>query len=193
MIKEIPILFSTAIDGVELKEIPVSPNSDYMAGNDGQIYSRTKYAGFGRKKYVPWYPLTGHATKKGYISVSLCHEGKKVTKNVHRLICMAFHGMPEKPTLQVRHLDGDPQNNRPDNLKWGTQEENWEDRVIHGHGIKGEKHPMSKLTDAEREHIKWAIEKGIASERRIARMLGMSQYAIHNVLSTTGKPDYKLL
>ena len=55
---------------------------------------------------------------------------------------------------------------------------------------QGEKHPMSKLTDREREHIKWAIEKGIASERRIARMLGMSQYAIHNVvISTTGKPD----
>ena len=32
-----------------LKPIPVSPNDDYMAGSDGQIYSRTKYKGFGRK------------------------------------------------------------------------------------------------------------------------------------------------
>ena len=36
----------------ELRPIPVSPNDDYMAGSDGQIYSRTKYAGFGRKERV---------------------------------------------------------------------------------------------------------------------------------------------
>lgn len=100
-----------------LKAIPVSPNDDYMAGSDGKIYSRTRYAGFGRKEYVDWYALTGHAGKNSYMHISLCHENKKVTKSVHRLICLAFHGLPASPLMQVRHLDGNPTNNSPNNLK----------------------------------------------------------------------------
>jgi hypothetical protein len=165
--------------GVELREIPISPNSDYMAGSDGQIYSRTRYKGFGRKEYTDWYPLVGHRTKKGYLTVSLCHNNIKVTKTVHRLICMAFHGMPESKSMQVRHLDGDPNNNVPNNLKWGTQYENWMDRKAHGHG---EKHPMSKLTNKERGHIAWAMSKGICSQRQVARALGMSQSAISSLV-----------
>src|SRR6185437_7166057 len=165
-------------NNVALLPIPVSPNSDYMAGSDGHVYSRTKYKGFGRKDYVDWYSLVGHKNVKGYLSVSLCHENKKVTKHVHRLICMAFHGMPEKESMQVRHLDGDPQNNRPENLVWGTQHENWQDRKAHGHGIEGEKHHAAKLTDEERSHLKWAISVGLCSQHHAARILGMSQSSI---------------
>ena len=86
-------------NGIELRTIPVSPNYDYMGGSDGQIYSRTRYKGFGRKEYTDWYPLKGNKTKKGYLMVSLCHNNIKVTNHVHRLICMAFHGMPIKRTM----------------------------------------------------------------------------------------------
>lgn len=169
-------------NGVTLKPIPISPNSDYMAGDDGQIYSRTKYAGFGRKEYVDWYPLKGHQTGKGYRSVSLCHENRKVTRNVHRLICLAFHGNPAKSTLQVRHLDGNPENNVPSNLAWGTQEENWLDRKEHGNGNSGEKHHASKLSDEERSFIRWAISKEMCSQRMVARRLGMSQSSIWKIV-----------
>jgi hypothetical protein len=172
--KERPILFS----GVILKPIPIAPNADYMAGSDGQIYSRTRYAGFGRKEYVDWYPLVGHVQKKGYRSVSLCHENVKITRNVHRLVCMAFHGVSPKKTMQVRHLDGDPSNNKPENLAWGTQEENWTDRRAHGRARSGGEHWAAKLTDAERAHLRWAIEKGLCSQRHAARILGMSASSI---------------
>lgn len=174
-----------------LKPIPCSPNDDYMAGSDGRVYSRTQYAGFGKKKFVDWYPLKGHVTNKKYVSITLCHENKKVTKNIHRLICMAFHGLPPSPRDQVRHLDGNPQNNCPANLKWGNQIENWQDRIAHGHGMSGEKHHMSKLSDLERGHIRWVVERGIASRRHIARILGMSQAAITRIVSFTriDKPE----
>ncbi len=161
-----------------LRRIPVSPNDDYRAGSDGQIYSRTRYAGFGRKDRVDWYPLKGFRTKKGYQTVSLCHENVKITKSAHRLVCMAFHGMPNPHSLQVRHLDGNPENNSPKNLRWGTQQENWADREAHGRGMKGEKHHASKLTDAEREHLRWALQKGLCSQCHAARCLGMSQAAM---------------
>jgi len=77
-------------NGVELRHIPISPNSDYMAGSDGNIYSRTRYKGFGRKELTDWYPLRGHSSKRGYLSVSLCHNNIKITKHVHRMVCMAF-------------------------------------------------------------------------------------------------------
>lgn len=165
-----------------LRKIPVSPNDDYRAGSDGKIYSRTRYAGFGRKDYVDWYPLVGHSGGKlGHLHISLCHKNKKITKSVHRLICMAFHGMPDPPTLQVRHLDGNPKNNLPENLKWGTQSENWLDRKAHGNGNEGEKHPMSKLSDLERERIRWAIEIGLCSQYHLAKILGVTQTTISHI------------
>jgi hypothetical protein len=168
-------------EGVLLRPIPVSPSPDYMAGEDGRIYSRTKYKGFGRKELTDWYPLVGHRSTKGYLNVSLSHENRKVTRSVHRLVCMAFHGMPASQTMQVRHLDGSPENNRPSNLAWGSQYENWEDRRAHGRVALGEAHHAAKLTDAEREHLRWALEKGLCSAKHAARMLGMSQSAISEI------------
>lgn len=42
---------------------------------------------------------------------------------VHQLVARAFHG-PRPEGQEVRHLDGDPQNNRADNLAYGTRTEN---------------------------------------------------------------------
>lgn len=169
-------------NGVLLKAIPISPNEDYMAGSDGQIYSRTRYKGFGRKEYVEWYPLKGHVTPKGYQTISMSHNNKKITKSVHRLVCMAFHGMPANPSSQVRHLDSNPKNSQPSNLKWGSQQENWLDRKAAGHGISGEKHPMAKLTDFEMKALQWAIQKGLVSQHQAAKILGMSQAGIYAVV-----------
>lgn len=168
---------------VELRPIPVAPNDDYMAGSDGQIYSRTRYKGFGRKELVDWYPLKGHVTPKGYQTISMSHENKKVTKSVHRLVCMAFHGEPPTPTSEVRHQDGDSSNNKPSNLCWGTAVENWQDKRLHGRATEGEKHWASKFTDQERAHIRWAVQNGLCSQRHAARALGVALSSIQGIVS----------
>jgi HNH endonuclease len=43
---------------------------------------------------------------------------------VHRLICEAFHGPPTFDGAIVLHLNEDSSDNRPENLRWGTQKEN---------------------------------------------------------------------
>lgn len=43
---------------------------------------------------------------------------------VHRCVCEAFHGPAPFEGAVVIHRDEDARNNRPDNLKWGTQKEN---------------------------------------------------------------------
>ena len=43
---------------------------------------------------------------------------------VHRLICEAFNGPPPFENAVAMHRDENAANNRPTNLKWGTQREN---------------------------------------------------------------------
>jgi len=43
---------------------------------------------------------------------------------IHRLVCEAFHGFAPFERAVVLHLDENALNNRPENLRWGTQKEN---------------------------------------------------------------------
>lgn len=43
---------------------------------------------------------------------------------MHQAVCEAFHGPKPFPKAVVIHLDENAHNNRPENLKWGTQKEN---------------------------------------------------------------------
>lgn len=72
----------------------------------------------------------------GYLSVGLNKVGavkKRIT--VHRIVAMAFLGPSDLPL--VRHIDGNPKNNRVENLRFGTVSENAHDRVGHGTQYRG--------------------------------------------------------
>jgi HNH endonuclease len=51
---------------------------------------------------------------------------------VHRLVCVAFHGPAPSDRHAVAHGDGDGTNNRRENLRWATYEENEADKILHG-------------------------------------------------------------
>lgn len=63
--------------------------------------------------------------RKGYEVVRLSGERQRV----HRVVAAAFFG---KSDMMVRHLDGNPMNNVPSNLRYGTPLENSADRIAHG-------------------------------------------------------------
>lgn len=63
-------------------------------------------------------------TKEGYIVAG--------GRMVHRLVLMAFNDWDEFPGPETRHLDGNKQNNRIENLAVGTSQENTEDKIRHG-------------------------------------------------------------
>jgi hypothetical protein len=48
----------------------------------------------------------------------------KRTFKIARLVCEAFHGPAPKGKPVTIHIDEDPTNNKPENLRWGTQKEN---------------------------------------------------------------------
>lgn len=67
----------------------------------------------------------------GYVGVILWRDGKYRNVRVHRLVLEAFVG-PCPRGMETLHGNGQRNDNRLANLRWGTQEENAEDRVRHG-------------------------------------------------------------
>lgn len=61
--------------------------------------------------------------KKGYKRVSLWKEGKSKTSLVHRLVADAFIENPHDEPM-VNHKDGNPSNNKVENLEWCDSKHN---------------------------------------------------------------------
>lgn len=84
--------------------------------------------------------------RTGYPVVPLFKGGKRKMCTVHRLVARAFIGPPPEGKTLVLHGDGNSENNRPENLRWGNQSENLLDAVAHG------THAESKKTHCPQNH-----------------------------------------
>lgn len=147
---------------IEWREIPET-NGNYFASDDGQVWSRPRqYSKGGVLK--PWQDA------KGYVWVALSVAGKLRKSRVHRLILETFVGPPSNG-LECRHLDGDPSNNRLDNLVWGTRSENTYDKVRHGN------HPIAARTQCIYGHPFDAANTYVTPDgRRGCRECGRLRY-----------------
>ena len=85
----------------------------------------------GRTRTARW--TFGVCGKKGYRRVGI----DRKCLLVHRLICEAFHGACPSGKFQVDHLDRNPSNNRPGNLRWVTPSENSRNRAVCLKGMEG--------------------------------------------------------
>lgn len=75
---------------------------------------------------------TANMRRSGYMYVSLYKDGTRTLGKVHRLVALAFHGLPQKDKPQAAHKDGRVNNNRPDNIYWASAKENHKDKRAHG-------------------------------------------------------------
>ena len=74
-------------------------------------------------KFNKFRILKPFKTKKGYLHVDLCEDGKRKEFNIHRLVWETFNGkIPDG--MQVNHIDENKLNNRLDNLNLMTPKEN---------------------------------------------------------------------
>lgn len=121
---------------------------------------------------------------RGYPSVTVT--GKRVVY-VHSLTCEAFHGARPSAVHQVAHWNGDPSDNRADNLRWATPAENSADAVRHGtsslvRGGTADRNGNAKLTwDAVRA-IRREAENG-ATQASLAIEHGLGKSQIHNIVA----------
>lgn len=97
------------------KELPAHPKR-YIS-NHGRIKSLVS----GREKV-----LKIHKSVNGYPIINLYADGRNINYRVHSLVLTHFKG--ERPEgMECCHNDGNKENNRVDNLRWDTHENNLED------------------------------------------------------------------
>jgi hypothetical protein len=116
---------------VQYKEI--TDYVGYRFGDDGSVWSLwVPHAGPTPRLGKVWRRRKPVPQGDGHLGVSMPRGTRKNRLQlVHALILEAFVG-PCPPGLECRHLDGNPANNRLDNLIWGTRIENQDDRRRHG-------------------------------------------------------------
>lgn len=108
---------------VEYREIQGFPG--YRVGNDGSVWSCLRSCIKGRIITDQWRRQKPGASKKRtagrrYLYVNLATGQRKYkTFRIHRLVLQAFVG-PCPEGMEARHLNGDPSDNRLENLCWGT-------------------------------------------------------------------------
>lgn len=98
-----------------------------------------------RDRRGEWVPRALNSDKNGYQRVTLSMSGRKSSRLIHHLVLEAFVG-PRPEGMECRHLNGDPSDNRLENLEWGTSSENTFDVVRHGN------HPGAKKTHCKHGH-----------------------------------------
>lgn len=151
---------------------PIPGFPGYRVGTDGSIWSRwVSYPG-GSRMANRWRRMKatvkkGRSAGRAYRYLNLCRDGKSRTFNLHCLVLLAFVG-PCPASMECRHADGDPGNNRLDNLSWGTPEQNRDDCRRHGRYQRGNDHSQAKLTEADVRLIRSRYAAGGVTLRELA-------------------------
>jgi len=124
-----------AVDATQEEWRPVVDWEGYYAvSNLGRVKSVTRQIPTSRGngyRTMPSVVLKPWIHSFGYGTVRLCGYGKRTTQYIHVLVLTAFRG-PCPDGMECCHNDGDPVNNRLDNLRWDTHGENMLDKVRHG-------------------------------------------------------------
>lgn len=119
--------------------------------------------------------LTPHPLNHGHQLVFL-YPGH-VARTVHALVAEAFLG-PRPEGNVIRHLDGNPENNRLSNLCYGTQSDNLRDCYLSYDGRVG----PGTLSRAQVLEIRSLLAEGLR-QVDIARKFGVSKSAINHIKS----------
>ena len=153
----------------------------YEVSNTGEVRSinRSVHVTGGGYRRVKGRTLSPGMMPFGHLCVSLWNKKQKM-KLVHHIVLEAFVG-PRPIGAECRHLNGDPADNRLENLKWGTSKENSSDRLRHGTSNRGERNPMRKLTEDEVFQVRILCEHSDLLQREIGEMYGLKQQAVSNI------------
>ena len=115
---------------------------------------------------------------KGYLQVSVISDnGKRLTRKVHTLVCLAFHGNYPSLSHTVNHKDGNRLNNAAFNLEWMTRQE----QAIHSY------HALNNIAKRPRgKDNHWRANYSDDEVRKI-RQLHKSGLGYHRIRSAMGK------
>ena len=151
----------------------------YLVFSCGQVFSV-------RKKPKR---LKGHVRESGYARVKIQVGQEKVLRFIHVIVCEAFCG-PRSEGMECCHRDGNPSNNRAENLYWGSRLENARDMVAHERIQWGELSWTAKLTEQKVREIRAADTSTRGSKKMLAEKYGVTAETIRSVINyETWNPD----
>ena len=119
--------------------------------------------------------LTASPGSNGYHTLKI--GGATVRR--HTLVCETYHGS-RPPGHETRHLNGDPGDDRPANLAWGTRTENGADMIDHGRSTRGRKNTQVVLTEEQVHDIRRRRKAG-ESGRELADEFGVHEATICDI------------
>ena len=162
---------------------PIPGFAGYEVSNYGNFRTYRSANGKGKLRTEPRELKSRSISGKPYLRVTLTNpSGKQVDHKAHVLVLLTFIGPAPNSDQQTRHLNGNHQDNRLDNLAWGTPQENADDRIAHGTQLRGEDIRQSVLTEAHVREIKAEIpnwKRGTTA--KLSRKYNVGRTAINNI------------
>lgn len=159
----------------------------YEVSNMGHVRSVTRrfLDARGRKRVFQGQPLRLIVQGKGYHAtrrkVSLIHQERRILRAVHHLVLEAFVG-PRPEGYSTNHRDGDPTNNRVENLEWVTYAENNRHALATGLSKqRGATHSRAILTEDDVRCMRRLYAEGVGSTA-IARRFSLHLSTVNNVV-----------
>lgn len=163
----------------ELRDIPGFP--DYSITRDGRIWSKPKH---GSSTTGKWMSLAPH--RDGHLYVGLRKDGARHCPKVHRLVLETYVG-PCPEGMECCHNNGDPADNRVENLRWDTRKANIQDSVRHGtHRVfstRGEDQWNHKLTEQQVRQIIYTYRTGLFTQKEIGAQYGVSRMTVGDIVN----------
>lgn len=97
---------------------PIEENTAYEVSSLGRIRSKERYI---NTRTYPSQIMRTYIGNNSCVMVRLRDGKKQYTRSVAKLVLFTFIGPPPKGSKQVRHIDGDPNNNHLSNLCWDVR------------------------------------------------------------------------
>lgn len=98
---------------------------------------------------------------------------------VHRLVCKIAHGEPPSNKHQAAHSCGERTCVNKRHIRWATQIENEQDKLIHGTRQRGERCYNAQVTEIEARKI--LSLKGKMKQREIGALFGVSEDLVSQI------------
>jgi len=170
-------------DMEQLKKIP--GYKGYYANKKGEIFSAWTQGPKSRINEDKLHKRKASLSSSGYPFFPLKREdGKIIGGFVHRLVSLAFHGVP-KMGMTASHLNGNKLDNRAENLVWESLLDNKNRRYKHGTHDSGSNNSRSSLNKEEILEIFKLLKEGELTHELIAKKFKVSRTTITKINTGT--------